>query len=79
MKDTRQPFHPVLAAGFLLNALRILLSFWITLPDFAMGFLEGVSVALILLGAILTILSPQRLARLRAWKRRVLFGGDGTC
>lgn len=79
MNCNKRPFHPILAAGFVLHTVNLLLHHLISLPDFARGFLEGVAVGLLILGAVLTLLGPDRVARMKAWKRRVLFGGNGTC
>lgn len=79
MKNRKHPMHPILAAGLALSFLWLLAHRSLNLPDFAAGFVEGVCIGLVILGAVLTLIAPERLERLKGWKRKHLFGGNGSC
>lgn len=79
MKRPKCTIHPLFAAGLILNGLRVMLDGHLVLPDFAWGFVEGVCIGLMILGALMTAMSPERRARLKNWKRKYLFGGNSSC
>lgn len=70
---TRKP-NPILGVGLLLAAAVQLDHHFGFLPGAVSCFLMGVSLGLMLLGVICA--DEGRAARLRAWKRNLIKGGD---
>jgi len=69
--EPKPKMHICLVIGLGLNAVALLANHFNWLPDIAQGFISGVATVLMLLGVLLSIVPAERLAALRAWKRKL--------
>lgn len=68
--------NPLLVVGLLLNTLRLLLEQFEFAPALkyraAWEFFSGMAMGIMLLGALLTLLSPEVTQHLQQWKQNLL-------